>query len=398
VAKTVFISYRQLSDAQKARVKTFAVSLRDAGVTVVLDQFYLDDNPGGPPDTWAKWSTQNAHNAECILIIGNDEWFRCFDGTEEPGTGLGAAAEGVIVRNRLYQGAGSNPSIRVALFDRADGKHISPELKGFHKFQLPGHLPAIIAWLGGTAPGSVTSPVTGFAWPNDALPFTPDMANRTDEFTFFASTLTSGTSKRGTLISAEPGRGKSHLFRNCYSYAKTVVGQHRCARVDFRGLNSTQYLFDCLKSDLGGHFSTCGEGSLVDCLKAAREPVVIALDHYENATVEARSHVESLLLGSLERAPNVRLLLAGQPQAFPSRGSSNWEEDIQRYELDVINDVKCWIDWTRARGYDLVTDDMVRTLVIANQGNPSTISAGIQTIGGKPPDYMRGVGFTHLPP
>ena len=38
----VFISYRQLDDTQRQRVRDFAVRLRDCGIDVVLDQFYKE--------------------------------------------------------------------------------------------------------------------------------------------------------------------------------------------------------------------------------------------------------------------------------------------------------------------------------------------------------------------
>jgi hypothetical protein len=50
----VFLSYRQTDDAQKQRVRAFGERLRAAGITVILDQFFLDANPGGPNDGWDK--------------------------------------------------------------------------------------------------------------------------------------------------------------------------------------------------------------------------------------------------------------------------------------------------------------------------------------------------------
>ena len=46
----VFLSYRQTSDPERQRVRTFAERLRSSGITVIFDQFFLDDHPGGPND------------------------------------------------------------------------------------------------------------------------------------------------------------------------------------------------------------------------------------------------------------------------------------------------------------------------------------------------------------
>jgi hypothetical protein len=76
----VFISYRQTSDEEKKRVRAFAERLRGTGVDVVLDQFFLDANPGGP--NWPKWSSDSALKTEYVLIIGTRAWFECFDRTQ----------------------------------------------------------------------------------------------------------------------------------------------------------------------------------------------------------------------------------------------------------------------------------------------------------------------------
>lgn len=56
---TVFISYRHENDAKhpehQARVRQLGEKLRAAKLEVVLDQFYVDSNPGGPDEQWPKW-------------------------------------------------------------------------------------------------------------------------------------------------------------------------------------------------------------------------------------------------------------------------------------------------------------------------------------------------------
>ncbi|MDH4085571.1 MAG: hypothetical protein OEV71_01355 [Nitrospira sp.] len=48
--KTVFLSYRQTSDVERVRVRSFGERLRVCGINVVLDQFLLDEKPEGPAD------------------------------------------------------------------------------------------------------------------------------------------------------------------------------------------------------------------------------------------------------------------------------------------------------------------------------------------------------------
>src|ERR1051325_9505268 len=121
---TVFISYRQTDEAQRKRVRAFAERLRDCGVEVVLDQFFLDQNPGGPNDGWEKWSSDQALKTEFVLIIGTEAWFQCFEKKQPPGTGLGAACEADDLRHRIYKAGGVIPNIRVVLLDDANAAHI----------------------------------------------------------------------------------------------------------------------------------------------------------------------------------------------------------------------------------------------------------------------------------
>ena len=96
----VFISYRQIDDDQKQRVRHFAERLRVRDVQVVLDQFFLDTKPAGPNEGWPKWSSDRAQKTEYVLIFGTQAWFDCFEHHQPPGTGLGAACEAHDLRQR----------------------------------------------------------------------------------------------------------------------------------------------------------------------------------------------------------------------------------------------------------------------------------------------------------
>lgn len=142
-----FISYRQINGAHSQQVKELAIRLRDAGVEVVLDQFYVDAHAGGPPEGWPKWCSDQASHSEKVLIIASESWFHCFDGKEKPGTGLGAACEAGEFRQRLYDQAGVNEAIRVAYFDKGDVDQISHALKRYHLFSATRDFGEIVRWL-----------------------------------------------------------------------------------------------------------------------------------------------------------------------------------------------------------------------------------------------------------
>lgn len=206
----VFISYRQVDDAQRQRVRAFAERLRGCGIEVVLDQFYLDAYPGGPPEKWPKWSSDQARSSERVIIIGTEAWFACFDGTQKPGTGLGAACEADDIRTRIYDAANVTDEIRVVIFDDADADHISSKLKGWHRLHAERDFTNIVRWLGGTTPVSSPSPQPVPKIPNN-LPRLQPFFGRTAELKQIAEALDPESRTWGTLIDGPGGMGKTSL-------------------------------------------------------------------------------------------------------------------------------------------------------------------------------------------
>ena len=143
----VFISYRQTNNVQIERVRKFAERLREQGVDVILDQFLLDAEAGGPGEGWDKWSSDQAINTEYVLIVGTKDWFECFDKTQPQGTGLGVACEADDIRDRIYAAGGVIEKIRVVLFDDVDAAHIPAKLRRYHRFTAERDLPNIVRWI-----------------------------------------------------------------------------------------------------------------------------------------------------------------------------------------------------------------------------------------------------------
>src|SRR6516165_8182121 len=95
----VFLSYRHETPEHARAVRRLGELLRQAKIPVALDQFHLDDHPGGPDLGWPKWSEDCAHESACVLIIASDGWFAAYDKMDDqPGAGLGVAAEANIIR------------------------------------------------------------------------------------------------------------------------------------------------------------------------------------------------------------------------------------------------------------------------------------------------------------
>src|SRR6185503_19526932 len=202
----VFISYRQTDDEQKKRVRTFAERLRDEGIDVILDQFFLDRNPAGPNEGWPQWSSSWASKADYVLIIGNQAWFQCFDGTQPSGTGLGAAREARDIFQRIYDASGVIDDIRVVLFDDAEAAHIPIQIKGYHRFHAENDFRNMVRWL---------RPVTTDDTPRISIPHNlPSLQlffGREEELRKIADALDPESRTWGALIDGPGGMGKTSL-------------------------------------------------------------------------------------------------------------------------------------------------------------------------------------------
>ena len=144
---TVFLSYRHELAAHRANVRIFGERLRAAGIKVLLDQFYLDANPGGPDEGWPAWSKSQAAKSEKVLIVGSPGWYRCYDGTEVPGSGLGAAVEGRVITQRIYNESGLNRIARLVVFDSAAKSGVPLDLQGYHSFHASDDFGNIVGWV-----------------------------------------------------------------------------------------------------------------------------------------------------------------------------------------------------------------------------------------------------------
>lgn len=84
----VFLSYRQESPEHVREVRRLGELLRQSGLPVALDQFLVDERPGGPDEGWPKWCEDSANDCGCVIVIGSAGWFAAYArtaGTAPPG-------------------------------------------------------------------------------------------------------------------------------------------------------------------------------------------------------------------------------------------------------------------------------------------------------------------------
>ncbi|WP_293390115.1 TIR and AAA domain-containing protein [Nevskia sp.] len=120
--RKVFISYSHDSDLHKETVLQLSERLRSEGVETILD-LYVE---GSPEQGWPRWMLDQLDNADFVLVVCTQTYYRRFRGHEEPGRGKGADWEGALITQALYD-ARSRTLKFVPILLSDDGKEFIPE-------------------------------------------------------------------------------------------------------------------------------------------------------------------------------------------------------------------------------------------------------------------------------
>jgi hypothetical protein len=389
----VFISYRHESPGHAQAVRRLGELLRQSGIPVALDQFLLDEQPGGPDEGWPKWCEDAANESTCVLIVPSEGWFAAYD--KDPnaprGTGLGAATEADLFRQALWDDKGHNGRIRLAFVRDVAVERIPPRLRAWHQFrplQSDAQLDRLVRWTAERLGlGAVETPTV--RWPAPVA-FEPDLADRSEhEWPAIVDLLAGRARERILLCEAASGLGKSILLREMADYAAQLGIP--LARLDFKGgghdIEAVLGQFDL---DLGAEhlpaFSRAGGTRthlLRKDLRALRRPVLVMLDSYERAADNGpvADWVSRQLLPEVETALSLAVVVAGQQ--VPRTSGTTWRDLARQITLEPITDIAHWEPWLRRRypGFDAASH--LPTILTLTDGNPATVSVYCETIARK---------------
>ncbi|GGW44010.1 hypothetical protein GCM10010503_20880 [Streptomyces lucensis JCM 4490] len=124
-APLVFVSYAHDDARHSAEVSSLAQLLKDAGLTVVLDQDVAHE-----PQIWLRWMADNLEAADFILTVASPAYRRRLKQREQPGKGMGATWEGGYVLDQVYGNPGTwQKRILRVLFPRF-GEEALPDFPG----------------------------------------------------------------------------------------------------------------------------------------------------------------------------------------------------------------------------------------------------------------------------
>ena len=130
-SKRVLISYSQESDEHRARVRKLADQLVVNGIDAIIDQY--DPHPA---EGWPMWMERRIKEADIVLLVFTEVYWRRAEGHEQPGRGLGVAWEADLIRSALYEQAHHNSRFVPILFRATDEQFIMDKLKAVTRYVI----------------------------------------------------------------------------------------------------------------------------------------------------------------------------------------------------------------------------------------------------------------------
>jgi hypothetical protein len=384
--KQVFITYRQESRLHAAAVLRLGKLLREANIEVALDQFYLDEHPGGPDSGgWTKWCEDCATDSACVLIIASEGWFSAYKKTAPSSEGLGAATEADLIRQLIYDKQGRNTHIRLVFLHEVAVRKVPVRLRTWQSFQpfaSADERDRLIRWVGDCVGlKNLQSPTVG--WPKPRA-FRPDLANRLRrEWPAVVELLAGRSRTRILLYQGDSGFGKSELLRQAALYAGAL--KIPVVRVNFKGggLDANDILGQ-FGLDVGQYLPTfTREGasdvySLRADLRALRQPILAIFDAYEDCADNVADWLSQQVFVEVELSLGLGVIVAGK--TVPDCSNVGWRDLVSHLRLRPITEIKYWRPWVEMHYPDLEKRAHFRTVLMLAKGNPALVCRFCETI------------------
>jgi hypothetical protein len=128
----VFISYSHDSAEHKKRVLELADRLRGDGIECMIDRYM-----SMPPEGWPRWMKRQILDwSDYVIVVCTRTYALRFNGDEIPGKGLGAALEGGIITQQIYDQAGNNEKFIPVIFSVEDTENIPMPLRPTTRYPI----------------------------------------------------------------------------------------------------------------------------------------------------------------------------------------------------------------------------------------------------------------------
>jgi hypothetical protein len=89
-----------------------------------------------PPEGWPQWCDRQVEKSAFVLVVCTEIYLRRFKGEEAPQIGLGAAWEGHIITQELYNAQGRNTKLIPVTFSKNDAQFVPTTLQSATRNRL----------------------------------------------------------------------------------------------------------------------------------------------------------------------------------------------------------------------------------------------------------------------
>lgn len=125
----VFISYSHDSLEHSDRVRELSDRLRADGIDCILDQYEVS-----PQEGWPLWMDKQIRDADFVLMICTETYYRRVMGEEKSGIGLGVRWEGNLIYQHIYNPGTVNTRFIPILFDSGKVDNIPTPVQGVDRY------------------------------------------------------------------------------------------------------------------------------------------------------------------------------------------------------------------------------------------------------------------------
>ncbi len=128
----VFITFSHGYAAHDDLVLSLSERLRQGGIDTILDLY----EKGTPAEGWPRWMLNQFDEADFVLLVCTETYYRRFRGHEVSGKGKGADWEGAIITQNIYDTRSVTTKFVPVLFDAADQAFIPEPVRGRNFYVL----------------------------------------------------------------------------------------------------------------------------------------------------------------------------------------------------------------------------------------------------------------------
>ncbi len=130
--KIVFISYSHDSEEHRGKVLALSERLRADGLETRLDRYVN----GSPAEGWPRWMLDRLAEADAVLVVCTETYYRRFRGHEVPGIGKGVDWEGQLITQELYDARSATLKLVPVMLEGGQEDFIPEPLRGLTHYTL----------------------------------------------------------------------------------------------------------------------------------------------------------------------------------------------------------------------------------------------------------------------